>query len=127
MKVNYFHVCELAFIADDNKTLSIIRIFQFIDSQGFPTVHPRFSIAFNVSGDPGEHSYELKILTPDRVSSIAELKNSFEIQRDDAPVNLINHFIGLMFPSEGKYLIQLEIDGKVIVNDDSQLILRKIE
>ena len=113
MKVNFCHICEMAFVSRDNNTLNIIRIFNRIHAQSLPAIQPRFFVVFNVSGVAGTYKYTIKILDPDKVS-IANSDDGFTIQSPDSPAGILTEFVGLTFPKHGEYTMSLWVDGTEI-------------
>ena len=130
IKINFLHFCDLAFTAEDNKTLSVIRIFDYITTRGFPAAHPRFTIVFNILSDsdqtPWHKDYELKIISPNKKDTIVSVGGSFSLGKQTKSANIICDFFGTIFPMEGKYSIQILVDKKLVSSEDYALEIKTI-
>lgn len=120
IKLNFLHVCENAFVAQDGK-LSIIGIFNQIKAPNFPAAHPKLSIVSSISGAVGDYLEVIEIVSP-RAEVIARVENNITIQREDGAANLIASFVNLIFLINGKYTIRIKING-VLLNEESFILL----
>ncbi|MDP4001576.1 MAG: hypothetical protein Q8P69_00810 [bacterium] len=54
MKTLLKTISENAFFTADSKTLNIIGIFETINTQNFPAIHPKISCVLSVAGEPNK-------------------------------------------------------------------------
>ena len=125
IKINFLHICENAFFAEDKK-LNIIGIFDSIYAKGFPAIHSRFSIALNVTGKIYDKKIIIEIMSPEGILITSwPLKN---VKLGNEPkTNLVLNFIGVRFPKPGNYKIILKIDDEIISSDRQDMITVKEE
>ncbi|MEK7082539.1 MAG: hypothetical protein AAB972_00065 [Patescibacteria group bacterium] len=125
IKINFLHICENAFFAEDKK-LNIIGIFDHINAKGFPAMHSRFSIALSVTGIIHDKKIIIEIMSPDGIPIISlTLKN---VKLGNEPkTNLVLNFIGVKFPQSGNYKIIFKVDDKIISSDRQDMITVKEE
>ena len=120
-KLNFLHICETAFLTKDSNNLNIIGIFDSVNTQGFPAVHPRFVIVANITPEEsGKHVVN--------VSIASGLKKIFEVNlpydRPEKRIQIIQNFVNFSFPEEGVYNVQVSIDGQILGSSD--LTIKKI-
>lgn len=120
VKLNFLHVCENAFVAQDGK-MSIIGIFNQIKASNFPAAYPKLSIVSSISGAIGDYLEVIEIVSP-RAEVIARVENNIKIQKEGGAANLIAGFINLVFIIDGKYTIRIKINGDLI-NEENFIIL----
>ena len=114
IKLNFVIICDNAIIAEDNKSLYILGVFDTIFADRFPARHPRFSIVVNVSGDPGEYPIIIKIKHKDTQEKIVELPTKLYISGTGRKAQFIGTFLNIQFKNEGEYV------GEVFINDKLQ-------
>jgi hypothetical protein len=124
MKLDFLHLSENASFSIDNK-LSVIGIFDKMFAPGFPALNPTFAISLGISGEKGVHSLVLKIIHAETKKEIAKVsKNDIEIKEGGGNARIVVTLVNIGFPDQGKYLIQVDVDGKVI-DSENYLILEK--
>jgi len=123
IKINFLHICENAFFAEDKK-LNIIGIFQLINANGFPAFHPQFSIAFNVVGEIYGKGKKIEIISPNGVSIVSSEMENLRLE-DKPEANLVVNFVGVVFPEPGAYKVIFKVDDKTISSDRQDFITVK--
>lgn len=107
----YQILCDDVRLEIGNK-LSLIGVFQDIFAQGLPIMLPKMAIVTQWRGE-GDHSSEVRILSPDRKTVIAHSPiTSFQIPKDGY-ANNIAFFINLQLDKPGLYLVQTFLDTQV--------------
>ena len=60
LKVNFLHICENAIVEQGSGNLSIIGIFENLNAQNFPAMHPSMTIVAGFENkNPGVYDIEL--------------------------------------------------------------------
>ncbi len=123
VKLNFVHVCEQVLISEGKA--SIIGIFDEIKTDGFPAVHPKFSIISSISGKTGIYTQIIEILTPSG-SKLAMVSGQSKIEKDGGKNNFVANFINFVFPEEGKYRITIKIGDEILnESDDANILVGK--
>lgn len=111
MEIKFIHVCEMAFATEHSKNINIIGIFENINAANFPAAHPRFAVAVGVRGEVGPHHKKFRVYKEGEIEPLIETNETgFEI-REAGGHYLVNDFIGMAFPSPGKYEVEVIIDN----------------
>lgn len=110
MKLNFIHVCDTAFLSQDNK-LNIIGIFETILTPSFPAKHSRLTIVANTEGSLGMHDFDISIMDPTgkKVGFLSGKFNLDAVRKKFGVINTINNF---QLTSEGVYSIVLSVDSQ---------------
>ena len=112
IKINFLHICENAFFSQDKK-LNIIGIFDQINVEGLPALHPKFSIAINVSGTVYDKKKVLEIISPSNKAIISPEMESEKLE-NKPKANMVINIVGLQFDEEGNYKIILKINDIIV-------------
>lgn len=115
MKTILKAVCDKAFYSD-NRQLNLIGIFDRITAGKFPAVHPFMSAAFTLvreegkSGDKMEYNYYVDVTdsSGNRIFDNSREQNKLAIG-ENGKGNLIVNIIGLNFPKDDTYSVNLHI------------------
>jgi hypothetical protein len=110
IKLNFVIVCDNAFIAQGTNSLNIIGIFDRINTQKFPAVHPRLVIVTNISGEPGEYIQLIVIKNKITGNKIAELSGKLIINKEGQKAQFLGNFFNLVFPLSGEYIVEAYIN-----------------
>ncbi len=120
VKLNFAHLCDMAFLSQEGKA-NIIGIFKVILSQQFPIIHPKLSVILNLStdGNIGKHKGVIKITKKENADPIVpKLGFEFEVRKtennNDNEINLIGDISGIKFENPGDYLVRISIDDNEI-------------
>jgi len=82
LKVNFLHFCESAIVEQGTGNLSIINIFENINAQSFPALHPTMSVVAGFeNNNPGIYDVEL-VFFSDEFESLNESHQIFMIAPD---------------------------------------------
>ncbi len=112
LKVNFLHVCENAIIEQGSGNLSLIGIFENINAQNFPAMHPVMSIVVGFENkNPGIYDVELVFL--DEKSEILKLPAKVNIGVSGKG-NWVYKIIGYQIPRELTQKIKLNYEGETI-------------
>lgn len=111
LKVNFFHVCDDA-ILDQTGKLSIIGIFENINTLNFPATHPQMAIVASLEADkPGLYDVELVFLD-----------EQGEIIKMPAKINIGSNLKGNWIHKILMYTIPRDFTQKIILNHDGKKI-----
>ncbi len=112
LKVNFFHVCENALIEQGTGNLSIIGIFENINAQNFPAMHPSMSIVVGFENkNPGIYDVEFEFL--DEKGTILKIPAKINIGANGRG-NFLNKIVGYQIPRELTQKIKLNYEGETI-------------
>lgn len=116
MKLRFCLVSENAFFAEDNK-LSVLQMFEKIQSSGFPALQPKMSITtrweFERKDDKNiEHIQKLEIISKkDGKNLIEPVEKPLKAHGENSEyLQFLVNINGLVFKHEGKYSIKVSID-----------------
>lgn len=116
IKLNYAHLCDLAFLSQGGKA-NVIGIFKVIYSNQFPAIHPKFSVITSLTLDNliGKHQQNLKIVEEEDGKKIGPIIDfNFEVNNKKQEVNLISDIVNIAFEKPGKYSLKIILDNKEI-------------
>jgi len=122
-KLNFLHVCEQVII-DTTGNISVINIFNQINSLNFPAIHPKFCIFCNIIGYQTGR-YDIEIIINNENVPVATVKGKIEIASLKSEANFIANFINFRFDKEGDYGIEVKVDGNKINDKDYIVKLKK--
>ena len=116
MQLKLFSICEGAF--NNSGRLTIVNTYDMIGSKSFPLKMP-LGVAITIIlgiNDYGKRHVELKILNDKSELPIAKMESDVVIPKDDKGgfLNLASNVQGFVFPSPGKYVFELSVDGDTI-------------
>jgi hypothetical protein len=107
----YQILCDDVRLEVGNK-LSLMGIFQEIHVQGLPVILPKMAIVTQWRG-AGEFTGEVRILSPDRLATIAHSPATpFQIPVDGY-ANNVSFFFNIQFERFGNYILQTYINNQV--------------
>src|SRR3989338_876014 len=112
LKVNFLHICENAIVEQGSGNLSIIGIFENINAQSFPAMHPTMSVVVGFeNNNPGIYDTELIFL--DEKEEILKIQAKITIG-SNLKGNWIYKIVGYQIPREITQKIKLNYEGKTI-------------
>lgn len=111
--IEFAHICENVIVAK-NGNLSIINIFNQINADNFPAIHPSLTVVIGALGAEGEYEVNIQIKKKGEEQPIATqlLPNKMKIPKFPAQGRLIVNFSPLMIKSAGNYEITISIAGQ---------------
>ena len=124
IKINYFMMGEAALIDKETGNLSIINIFENINSTVFPAKHPKFTVVANFTAARPENlrcHIDLDIPGSGRVKG---QDFSFNTESDNQKIQIINNFVDVVFAEEGMGKVILAVNDKDVSSID--LNIKKI-
>ncbi|HEX7456333.1 MAG TPA: hypothetical protein VF303_02610 [Candidatus Nanoarchaeia archaeon] len=116
MKLHYALLCDYAFLSVDRK-VNIIGVFETINAQKFPVIHPKFVIVGSVAPSKKSFKMSLDILEKDNGTSVLQDVHERDVnlpQEQGQNFNFIVEVINTNFTKPGLYGVEIKIDGKVI-------------
>ncbi len=112
--INYAHICEYARV-EQSGSISIIGIFDTVHVLDVPANFPFVHIITSLTGQRGEKfQFATRLSAPDGQVLQSAPPVEIAFHQDDAKVNQINGYIGLVFPALGVYSFEFLIDGMVV-------------
>jgi hypothetical protein len=122
VKLNHALICDQV-IVDTSGKISIIGMFNRINTKNTPVVHGKFAIVINTSGNPGESYLEkIEIINLQDDKSIASVEGKIEFKSAGIN-NFFGNFVNILFPVFGKYWIKVSINGDPITDPDKNYVL----
>ncbi|MDD4804051.1 MAG: hypothetical protein PHN69_02660 [Candidatus Pacebacteria bacterium] len=117
-KLNYLHICDIAFLSE-NKKANIIGIFKVIYSSTFPMAYPKFSVIISLDTNPiitkGNHKLQLKLIRMSDGKENNQIVNvDFEVSTDQNEINFIVDIVNSIFEKQDKYNLITYVDNKEI-------------
>ena len=116
-RIHEVFVCDQIVHDSITKKFTIHGLFDRINSEKFPAVHPSFGVFFRYGGNVGDHSVILILQGPDgkSIGTDTELTATIPKENPDAVANYAYVALGVPLMSEGKYSIFLkDKSGRVI-------------
>lgn len=105
-------VCELAQITQDGK-VSLLGIFERIQTNDIPIKIPRFFVVGIISGQPmSKHEVSFRLISPSGKASLAD-QRVIAMLGYDGNANVFNDMAGILFPEYGQYELVMMVDGVV--------------
>lgn len=127
VKVNYAHICDLAFLSQGGKA-NVIGIFKTIFSKSFPASHPKFSIIVSVvvTSMRGVHSETIKIFRKSDQKNVGpEIKVDFDVRSDPQELNFIGEIVNAVFEKPDEYIVKIFFDGEEVYSIPFQVMQSK--
>ncbi|KKS23289.1 MAG: hypothetical protein UU82_C0034G0007 [Candidatus Nomurabacteria bacterium GW2011_GWC2_41_8] len=112
LKVNFFHICENAILESGTNNVSLINIFENINANNFPAIHPVLRIVVGLENkNPGIYDVELVFL--DEKAEILKIPAKVTIGTNGKG-NWVHKIISYPIPRELTHQIKLNYEGKTI-------------
>jgi len=121
MRLNFILMCDQAFQDPASGKGSIIGIFDTIGAKAVPTVHPRFFVVVNTSGNKGSYAGTIEIINKKNDEVIASARGMIEMNPKGANTLVVN-FVNVVFPAFGSYWLKFTIDGNILTTPESHYI-----
>ncbi len=112
-KLNFAHLCDMAFLSKDGK-LNIIGIFENITVSRFPARHPRMTLVMNLFLTKGAHPFKVRMVKDNDNSTVTQVEGNIEFNGDKGNAGLINEFVDITFHEAGKYSLEIWVDNEPI-------------
>ncbi|MBL8152385.1 MAG: hypothetical protein JNN15_20865 [Blastocatellia bacterium] len=108
----YQITCEDVRLEIGNK-VSLMGVFQEMFFQRLPAVLNRIAVVSQWRGE-GDYTSEIRILSPDRVVTLASSQpTAFQVPKNGY-ANNVNFFINLHFERPGNYIIQTFVNSELV-------------
>jgi hypothetical protein len=111
LKVNFLHFCENAIVEQGSGNLSMIGVFENINAQSFPAVHPVMAIVAGFEADAGMYGTELVFL--DEKAEILRIPAEVNIGPNGRG-NWIYKIVGYQIPRELTQKVKLNYKGETV-------------
>ncbi|MFA7191845.1 MAG: hypothetical protein WC089_00900 [Candidatus Paceibacterota bacterium] len=123
--INFFLISESFLIENVSNNLSLIGVFENINSPIIPIAYPKFSASVNFTVlEPANLKCSVVIYDPDGIEIARTQEFSTQTINKNQKVQLLNSFVNTVFNKLGNYSVNL------IVNDEkislSNLTIKKI-
>jgi len=124
IKTNFFLTCEVALL-DKGENLSLINIFENINSATLPAIFPKFSVAVNFTViKPMQLVCQILIKDLEGTNIINSGESTLKTDIENKKVQFLTSFNNLPFLKEGDYPIYLLVNGEII--SETVLHIKKI-
>ena len=111
---------------EDNGKFLLLGLFEAISAKKFPATHPTLFIMDRWCKGEGKFSQKLRIVnSKDRAIVFQTDDQPFELSDIDAHHTLISKVNNIVFPSPGKYWVEILLGGDLVLN--YPLILKEIK
>jgi hypothetical protein len=112
-EIEYFHVCDSAFMAEGGKHC-IIGIFDNITAHAFPAAHPTLTLAIRLRG----HAHEvvplkIELARPNGEALGAPVQASVTVDAGGSAFINMN-VVGTQFPEPGRYTFTISSGGRTL-------------
>ncbi|MBP7056661.1 MAG: hypothetical protein KBB52_07395 [Candidatus Omnitrophica bacterium] len=110
---------------EDNGKFLLIGLFESINTNKFPAMHPTLFVVNRWCKGEGEFKQKIRILDAMDQKIVFQTEDQvFELKDIDAHHTLISRFNNLVFKGPGKYWVEVMLDGELVLN--YPIILREI-
>lgn len=97
---------------DDHGKLSFVGLFETISSATFPCTHPKMFVVNRWINGYGAFRQRTRLVAPDNDTILAEDEETeFSLKATDAKHTVIARFNNIMFQAQGKYWIEIRLNG----------------
>lgn len=111
---------------EDNGKFILIGLFEAITAKVFPATHPTLFVVNRWCKGQGSFLQKIKIVNSrDNVIVFQTNEQAFELQDIDGHHTLISKINNIIFPTQGKYWVEVLLDGNLILN--YPIMLREIK
>lgn len=119
-------VCDNIIREEHTRKLSLMGLFNSIQSAVFPISHAKMHIYIALTDYRGDAEATLKFLDPEgtemaRLSGPLHFKNKLAVLE----LNFVIH--GMVFPNPGAYSIEFLINDRLIVSKDIQVVVMQTQ
>lgn len=111
LKVNFLHICDSAILEQGTGKVSVIGIFENINAESFPAMHPGMSIVIGFEGDP--NNYDVEIVFLDEKEEIVKIPVKITVGPNRRG-NWIQNIVG--------YTIPRDLTQKIVIKHDNESI-----
>lgn len=106
--LNFFHICNDAFLTEGSHMLNVIGIFDRLNVKAVPTVIPKMALAMGITALEGPHDLTISLKKNNVVLGKGEGKYTGSNHHH------IHHFLGMGFKEAGEYLFEISVDNEII-------------
>ena len=110
-------VYKRKYIREDNGKFILLGLFEAINAKAFPATHPALFVANRWCKGEGRFSQKVRIINTKDKSVVFQTDDQpFELPDIDHHHTLISRFNNLVFPSPGKYWVEVLLDNELVIN-----------
>lgn len=102
---------------EDNGKFMFLGLFETIGGPRFPLKHPRLFVANRWCKGFGTFTERIRLLREETGDLLIQSKEtSFELKGMEHYHTTINRFDGIVFPTAGKYFVEILLDGELAIS-----------
>jgi len=102
---------------EDNGKFMFLGLFETIGGLRFPLKHPRLYVANRWCKGVGNFTEKIRLLQEETAAAIIQSQEtSFELKGIEHYHTSINRFDGIVFPSAGKYFVEILLDNDLVIS-----------
>ena len=102
---------------EENGKFILIGLFEAINSKKFPAAHQSMFIANRWCKGEGSFTQKIRVVNSKDKSLVFQTDDQvFELADIDRHHTLVSKFNNLVFPTPGKYWVELLLDGELFLN-----------
>jgi len=109
-------VCDEIYRDERTKKQIIVGTFNRIGATEFPVRHPKMSVLVSVTNGRGNYELKVTVVNASTEALLMEVSGPFTM---NSPLDIIDinlEIVGIIFPSPGKYWVNVEADGNLIAS-----------
>lgn len=102
---------------EDNGKFMLIGLFEAINAKQFPATHPSLYVVNRWCKGEGSFTQKIRIVNSTDAKAVFETDNQpIELRDIDNHHTLISRINNLVFPSAGKYWVEILLDRELVLN-----------
>lgn len=102
---------------EENGKFILIGLFESINSRKFPATHPSLFVVNRWCKGQGDFRQKIRIVNSTDGSVVFQTdEQPFALADIDRHHTLVSRFNNLVFPSPGKYWVEVMLDGDLLLN-----------
>jgi hypothetical protein len=102
---------------EENGKFMLIGLFEAINAKKFPATHPSMFVVNRWCKGEGYFKQKIRILNSQDKGLVFQTDEQvFELTDIDKHHTLVSRFNNLVFPTAGKYWVEVLLDGELVLN-----------
>jgi len=102
---------------EENGKFMLIGLFEAISSKKFPATHPMLFIVNRWCKGEGDFTQKIRIVnSQDKATVFQTDEQAFQLADINRHHTLVSRFNNLVFPTPGKYWLEVLLDGELFLN-----------
>lgn len=112
---------------EDNGKFMLLGLFEAINAREFPATHASLFVVNRWCKGEGEFTQKIRIVNSKDGSLVFQTDDqAFQLHDIDSHHTLVSRFNNLRFPNQGKYWVEVLLDGELFLNYPIMLVQSKI-